>query len=108
MEGTLYLDWFKKKILKHTEDVKDKTHVLIFDGHASHLSLPLINEARANNIHVALLRLPAHMTHHPQPLDRAVFKPVKQKWQAMLLKFARKHIGPVGKKVSSFAEAAFY
>ncbi|GFR94940.1 UDP-glucuronosyltransferase 2A1-like [Elysia marginata] len=42
----------------------------------------------------------AHMTHHLQPLDRAVFRPVKQKWQSMLVvvKFAGTHNGPVGKK----------
>lgn len=73
MEGTLYLDWFEI-FLKHTDDVKDKPRVLVFDGHASHLSLALIQMARANN--VVLLRLPAHMTHLLQPLDRAVFRPV--------------------------------
>ncbi|GFO02955.1 pogo transposable element with krab domain [Plakobranchus ocellatus] len=89
MEGELYLDWFEKIFLKHTEDVKDKPRMLIFDGHNSHLSLALIRKARDNN--VVLLRLPAH---HLQPLDRAVFRPVKIKWQSMLLKFARTHKGP--------------
>ncbi|XP_064605782.1 uncharacterized protein LOC135470678 [Liolophura sinensis] len=96
MEGALYLDWFETIFLKHTEDVKDKPRVLIFDGHASHLSLALIKKARDNN--VVLLRLPAHLTHILQPLDRAVFRPVKIKWQSMLLKFARTHNGPVGKR----------
>ena len=97
MEGTLYLDWFEKIFLKHTDNVKDKPRVLVFDGHASHLSLPLIKLARDNN--VVLLRLPAHLTHLLQPLDRAVFRPVKKAWQKMLRKFARKNKGPVGKKI---------
>ncbi|GFR81703.1 jerky protein [Elysia marginata] len=90
MEGPLYLDWFHKILFKHTDDVKDKTRVLIFDGPASHMSLELIKAARADNI--ILLRLPAHMTHWLQPQDLGVFRPVKGKWQSMLFRFARTHI----------------
>ena len=52
MEGPLYLDWFKNVFLKHSEDVKDKTRVLVFDGYASHLTLELLVVllARANNV----------------------------------------------------------
>ncbi|GFO05301.1 Dde-domain-containing protein [Plakobranchus ocellatus] len=96
MEAPLFLDWFKKIFLHHTRDDSDKARLLIFDGHASHLSVDLIEEAKRNN--VILMRLPAHMTHHLQPLDRAVFGPVKRKWQAMLIRYARTHNGPVGKK----------
>ena len=35
--------------------------LLIYDGHASHLSIDVIEKARANDIH--LLCLPAHYTH---------------------------------------------
>lgn len=71
MEAPLFLDWFRKIFLQHTRDVSDKTRLLVFYGHASHLSLELVQEAKRHNI--VLLRLPAHMTHYLQPLDRAVF-----------------------------------
>lgn len=67
--STLFLDWFKKMFLPDTHDV--------FDGHFSHLSLDLVELAKTNN--VDLLRLPAHLTHHLQPLDWAVFRPIKMK-----------------------------
>ena len=41
--------------------------LLIQDGHASHMSIGLIELARANDVH--LLCLPAHTTHILQPLD---------------------------------------
>ena len=81
--------------LVHTDDVSKKIWILIFDGHASHLSIALIEKAKERN--VVLLRLPAHLTHLLQPYDRAVFRPVKVKWQQLLVKFARTHKGPVGK-----------
>lgn len=44
--------------------------LVIEDGHSSHMSMEMIGQARANNIH--LLCLPAHCTHILQPLDIAV------------------------------------
>ncbi|KAK3741118.1 hypothetical protein RRG08_042485 [Elysia crispata] len=85
-----------RTFLKNTQHVSNKPRVLIFDGHLSHISLPLIEEALANN--VSLLRLPSHLTHLLQPLDTSVFRPVKSKWQSLLVKYARTHAGPVSKK----------
>ena len=49
--------------------------ILIQDGHTSHVSIQLIELARANNVHI--LCLPAHTTHLLQPLDVGVFKSFK-------------------------------
>ena len=49
--------------------------LLIQDGHGSHVSIDLIELARANNVH--LLCLPSHTTHILQPLDGGVFKSFK-------------------------------
>ena len=49
--------------------------LLIMDGHGSHVSIDVIELARANNIH--LLCLPSHTTHILQPLDVGVFKSFK-------------------------------
>ena len=96
MEAPQFLDWFVTIFLPHTADVSNKPRILVFDGHASHLSLDLMEKAKENN--VVMMRLPAHLTHLLQPLDRAVFRPVKAKWQSLLVKHARTHTGPVGKK----------
>ncbi|XP_076446127.1 uncharacterized protein LOC143283731 [Babylonia areolata] len=96
MEGPLFLDWFQNIFLKSTEHLSNKARVLICDGHMSHLTLALINAAKENNVFI--LRLPAHLTHLLQPLDRAVFRPVKQVWQLLLRDYARTHCGPVSKK----------
>eukprot|EP00064_Thunnus_orientalis_P013520 superscaffoldBa00002212_g13559 len=56
--------------------------MLIFDGHASHISLSLALKAKQNN--VVLLRLPSCLTQILQPLDRAVFREVKRRWRTKL------------------------
>ena len=65
----LYLEWFKFFV------ANIRPVLLIQDGHGSHVSIELIELARAHNIH--LLCLPAHTTHVLQPLDVAVFKSFK-------------------------------
>ena len=49
--------------------------LIIQDGHASHISIDVIELARANDIH--LLCLPAHTMHTLQPLNLGVFKSFK-------------------------------
>ena len=49
--------------------------LLILDGHVSHSSLQCVEFCKENDIE--LLCLPPHTTHALQPLDRAVFKPMK-------------------------------
>ena len=46
--------------------------LLIEDGHGSHITLDVIELARANDTH--LLCLPSHTSHILQPLDIGVFK----------------------------------
>ena len=46
--------------------------MLIEDGHASHISISVIEKARQSSIYI--LCLPAHTTHLLQPLDVGVFK----------------------------------
>ncbi|KAH9291752.1 hypothetical protein KI387_043059, partial [Taxus chinensis] len=53
----------------------ENRHLLIFDGHGSHVALSTIEEAR--RLGIDLLTLPAHTTHRLQPLDVSVFGPFK-------------------------------
>lgn len=49
---------------------------MILDGHSSHATLQVIQEARS--VGLDILQLPSHTSHALQPLDVAVFKPFKQ------------------------------
>ena len=53
----------------------DQRHLLILDGHASHITLDVVQEARQAGLD--LLTLPSHTSHAMQPLDVTVFKPFK-------------------------------
>ncbi|KAJ8945540.1 hypothetical protein NQ318_020385, partial [Aromia moschata] len=63
----------------------DGPKLLIFDGHNSHIILPLIDMAIKHNIE--LLCLPSHTSHVLQPLDVGVFKPTKTAWRNVLKSF---------------------
>lgn len=52
--------------------------VLYVDGHASHLTLTLSQFCKANQLEFALY---PNATHILQPLDVAVFHPLKSKWK---------------------------
>jgi hypothetical protein len=51
-------------------------HLLILDGHILHVSVEVVQEARAAGLD--LLTLPSHTSHVLQPLDVSIFKPFKQ------------------------------
>ena len=50
-------------------------HLIILDGHKSHVTLEVILKAKAHGIDV--ISLPSHTSHALQPLDLACFKPFK-------------------------------
>ena len=52
---------------------------LFFDGHASHLTYSTVKAAMDDQI--IMICLPPHASHALQPLDVAVFKPLKDKWR---------------------------
>ena len=56
--------------------------MLVQDGHKSHMTMDLIDLARANN--VILFNLPPHTTHATQPLDKNIFKPLKSAFATVL------------------------
>ncbi len=65
MDGELFLSWFSTIFVHNCG--RERPVVLILDNHDSHVTLPLVEVARANNI--VLVGLPAHTTHFLQPLD---------------------------------------
>ena len=72
MEGSNFLQWFTKMFVPAVKSMAATASVVLFlDGHHSHISLSLLEEARSNNIHIVCF-LP-HVIHLTQPLDVSVF-----------------------------------
>ena len=90
MSKEVYLEWFKF-FLENIPPARPV--VLIQDGHASHVSVELIELARANDIH--LLCLPAHTSHILQPLDVGVFKSFKANFSKACAMYIAKNPGRV-------------
>lgn len=57
-----------------------RRHLLILDGHVSHVSIDTVQEARHQGID--LITLPSHTSHAMQPLDVSLFKPFKVAFKA--------------------------
>lgn len=79
MTSYLFSAWishFIASIRRNGEISPDNRHLLILDGHSSHATLEVIQEARSSGLDI--LTLPSHTSHALQPLDVSVFKPFKQ------------------------------
>lgn len=81
--------WWKLIILEHKFKrtlPRDNIKVLIGDNLASHLSPFVLSQCEQFNIRFVFL--PENSTHMMQPLDKCVFRPLKQKWRKMQLEGA--------------------
>lgn len=74
------------------EEMKIKKPVLfIVDGHKSHLTLHLSNFCSENGIEI--IALFPNSTHILQPLDLAVFRPLKVFWKKAATKWKLENLG---------------
>lgn len=89
MDAITFDQFFRNNFLAHLPP--ERPVVVIYDGCSSHVSIPLVEEARKQNI--TILKLPPHTTHVLQPLDLSTFKPMKDKWDEELVKWQRKNYG---------------
>ena len=83
MDSFHFMEWMNHFInsIKEKEGVPSiERHLLILDGHNSHLSLEVLEKAKANGID--MISLPSHTSHELQPLDKACFKPFKVAFRA--------------------------
>ena len=82
-------------------------HLLILDGHGSHMVVQTIDEA--NNLGIDLLTLPAHTTHRLQPLDVSVFGPFKNYFRSERVAWMAKNPGVEVKRfeLAELASKAF-
>lgn len=85
IDSELFMVWMKKIFLQYCGSQRP---VLLFvDGHASHITIDVIDLARENKI--ILFCLPPHTMHALQPLDVSVFKSLKSHF-SKALSFAKK------------------
>ena len=73
LTSDIFLDFFKHHFLTN---VTERPAILLYDGHATHITAGIIKIARESNLHLSVL--PPHSSHMFQPLDVAVFSPFKQ------------------------------
>ena len=63
METKTFTAWF----FKFADFVKERPLLLLFDGHLTHISIPVIKKALEEDI--IILKFPPHVTDVMQPLD---------------------------------------
>lgn len=66
---------YVQHIIRNVRCSPDHKILLIMDNHESHISLKVIDLAKANGI--ILLTIPPHTSHRMQPLDKSVYGPFK-------------------------------
>ncbi|CAN0191161.1 unnamed protein product, partial [Ascophyllum nodosum] len=93
MQGAVFVNYitdFHHFIVKNGL-ADGKPHILVLDGHASHVNLDVIQLAMTLNIE--LFQLPSHSSHMTQPLDVAAFGCFKKAVTAVLTSFPLQHGG---------------
>jgi hypothetical protein len=80
MTGQLFKSWIGHFVI-NVRDYglgisSDCRHLLILNGHGSHVTMDVVKTARS--VGLDLLMLPSHTSHAMQPLDVSCFKPFKQ------------------------------
>ncbi|KAI0235680.1 hypothetical protein LSAT2_013758, partial [Lamellibrachia satsuma] len=85
--------YLNEHFLKYVLTNKDEPLLLLYDGHSSHINVPLIEWAQKHNI--ILFLLPAHTSHLLQPLDVGVFGLFKVSYYNECRNYLRKHPGQI-------------
>jgi hypothetical protein len=78
MTGHLFSSWilhFVKSLESRGGISPTNRHLLILDGHGSHVTLDVVHKASQTGLDV--LTLPSHTSHRLQPLDVSIFRPFK-------------------------------
>ena len=79
MTTTLFSHWilhFIRLLESMGEISQERHHLLIFDGHNSHVTLQIVHKCMEVGLDV--ITLPSHTNHRLQPLDVSVFGPFKR------------------------------
>lgn len=82
--NTLGLEWFKRTFDPYSKKRQQGDYrLLLFDGHASHITNNVIRFCE--NKDIILLYLPPHTTYVLQPLDVGFFQPFNSRYQTVLV-----------------------
>lgn len=71
----------------------DSVVLVLYDGHRSHITIPLIEWARQQ--HIVLFVFPPHCSHILQPLDVSCYGPLQLSWNSACHKHLRESGGKV-------------
>lgn len=94
--NAIALEWLTKVFIPSTTTTAPR--LLVVDGHGSHETDDFMWHCYINNIH--LLFLPAHASHVLQPLDVAVFSPLKAAYRRQIANLAvMTDCAPIGKRL---------
>ncbi|KAJ8957110.1 hypothetical protein NQ318_007325 [Aromia moschata] len=77
--------------IKYSNSSTDNPCLLIYDNHESHLSIGVLNLAKASG--VTILTLPPHSSNKLQPLDVGVFKAFSTAYNAVIDSWMMQHPG---------------
>lgn len=90
MTADLFVKWIKH-FIDQVRPSPEKKALLIVDGHSSHKSYQALELAKQNS--VVILCLPAHCTHHLQPLDVGFFGPLHKYYNQGVTHWLRENPG---------------
>lgn len=90
MNTNLFLE-VMKHFIKYSNSSKENPSLLIYDNHESHLSIVVLNLAKANG--VTILTVPPHSTNKMQPLDVGVYRPFSIAYNAAVDSWMMRHPG---------------
>ena len=82
MTQFLFSNWithFINYLSKRGGISRDRRHLLIVDGHNSHVTLEVV--IKVIDVGLDLLTLPSHTSHRLQPLDVNIFAPFKKSFK---------------------------
>lgn len=77
--------------IKYTNSTRENPTLLIYDNHESHISIQVVEKARAAG--VMIVTLPPHCSQKMQPLDVSVFAPFKAQYNASCESWLLRHPG---------------
>ena len=91
--SSVFQNYMENHFMKYVNIQPDQKHLVIFDGHKSHISLTLTNWGKDHG--VVFYVLPPHTSHVSQPLDVSCFSPLKAIYNIECQNYMRQNPGHI-------------
>ena len=101
IDKELFLACFRHFIQHLPHRIDNERIALVMDGHTSHESVALFDEANKNNVDI--LGLPSHTSNYLQPLDISIYGPFKRSWRERCRIYMDRNPGSVANKDSFYS-----